>query len=207
MAYVVAATYRARDGEEEKIREILEIRETRHGPILTSYMIGIADPVVVEGGIRRSYALRWVGLEHTVEPSTIHRLDRRFALWVLSRRGVASSTSRIVVAMGGTAALLSSVISNTAAVAMLLPITLGVLDAVDGGAPAMLADGVLPASPSSPPIHALTIAVATRRKESGRAATARPVTVGRGGVTRRSVARSPRSTRRRPRSSGRSRGR
>jgi len=55
--------------------EILEVRETRHGPILDSYLIGIAEPAVVEGGIKQPYALRWVGLEEGVQPSTIHRLD------------------------------------------------------------------------------------------------------------------------------------
>lgn len=55
--------------------EVLEVRETRHGPLLDSYMIGIADPVVVAGGIRRAYALRWVGHERTVEPSTVIRLN------------------------------------------------------------------------------------------------------------------------------------
>jgi penicillin amidase len=55
--------------------EVLEVRETRHGPILDSYLIGIAEPAVVEGGIRQPYALRWVGLDHGVQPSTVHRMD------------------------------------------------------------------------------------------------------------------------------------
>lgn len=55
--------------------EVVEVRETRHGPILTSYMLGIAEPQVVEGGIRRPYALRWVGLERTIQPSIVVRLD------------------------------------------------------------------------------------------------------------------------------------
>lgn len=55
--------------------EVLEVRETRHGPLLDSYMVGIADPEVIEGGIRRHYALRWVGAEATVEPSSVLRLD------------------------------------------------------------------------------------------------------------------------------------
>jgi penicillin G amidase len=50
---------------------ILEARETRHGPLIESYMVGIADPVVIEGGVSRSYALRWVGSEHGIRPSTL----------------------------------------------------------------------------------------------------------------------------------------
>ncbi|MGH2723626.1 MAG: penicillin acylase family protein [Actinomycetota bacterium] len=55
--------------------EVLEVRESRHGPLLDSYMVGIADPQVVEGGITRSYALRWVGAEHAVQPSVVFALD------------------------------------------------------------------------------------------------------------------------------------
>jgi penicillin G amidase len=66
--------------EEIRIRgrdepEVLEVRETRHGPLLDSYMVGIADPSVVEGGIRRIYALRWVGADHGIEPSTLFKLN------------------------------------------------------------------------------------------------------------------------------------
>jgi sodium-dependent dicarboxylate transporter 2/3/5 len=57
-------------------------------------------------------------------------LDRRFALRVLSLPGVGQSTYRIVVAFGFIAAALSSVISNTTTAAMLLPIGLGMLDAL-----------------------------------------------------------------------------
>lgn len=55
--------------------EVLEVRESRHGPLLDSYMIGINDPRVIEGGIDRAYALRWVGAETAVQPSTIWRMD------------------------------------------------------------------------------------------------------------------------------------
>jgi penicillin amidase len=55
--------------------EIFEVLETRHGPILDSYMIGIGDPVVVEGGISRPYALRWVGAERGLQPSVLYRLN------------------------------------------------------------------------------------------------------------------------------------
>ena len=54
---------------------IVEARETRHGPLVDSYMVGIADPLVVEGGIRPSYALRWVGAEQGITPSTLWRMN------------------------------------------------------------------------------------------------------------------------------------
>jgi penicillin G amidase len=55
--------------------EVVEVRESRHGPLLDSYLVGIAEPTVVQGGIRRPYALRWVGAEHGIQPSTVFNLN------------------------------------------------------------------------------------------------------------------------------------
>jgi penicillin amidase len=55
--------------------EIVEAKETRHGPLLDSYLIGTGDPTVIEGGIRETYALRWVALEEGLKPSTVYRLN------------------------------------------------------------------------------------------------------------------------------------
>jgi sodium-dependent dicarboxylate transporter 2/3/5 len=63
---------------------------------------------------------------------SVHGLDRRFALRVLSIRGVAGSTYGTIVAFGAVAALLSAFISNTAATAMLLPIGLGIVGIYEG---------------------------------------------------------------------------
>ena len=57
----------------------------------------------------------------------IHGLDRRIALFILSRRWVGESPARIMVAFGAIAAFLSMWMSNTATTAMMLPIGLGVL--------------------------------------------------------------------------------
>jgi len=59
-------------GREEP--EVLEVRETRHGPILDSYLVGRTNPVVVEGGVHETYALRWTGHEHAVMPSSVLRM-------------------------------------------------------------------------------------------------------------------------------------
>jgi penicillin G amidase len=55
--------------------DVVMARETRHGPILDSYLIGVGSPEVVAGGITKTYALRSVGLEEGARPSTIYRLD------------------------------------------------------------------------------------------------------------------------------------
>jgi len=54
--------------------ELLDVRESRHGPIIESYMVGLGDFQVVDH-IHDSYALRWVGAVKGLGPSTIHRLD------------------------------------------------------------------------------------------------------------------------------------
>ncbi|HSL68497.1 MAG TPA: penicillin acylase family protein [Actinomycetota bacterium] len=51
--------------------EVLEVRETRHGPLLDSYLVGRTNPEVIEGGIRETYALRWTGHEHAIMPSAV----------------------------------------------------------------------------------------------------------------------------------------
>lgn len=56
--------------------EVLEVRESRHGPMLTAYTIGIGSPQVIEGGITHPYALRWTGHTLGVQPSVIRDLDR-----------------------------------------------------------------------------------------------------------------------------------
>jgi sodium-dependent dicarboxylate transporter 2/3/5 len=62
---------------------------------------------------------------------TKHGLGRRIALRVLTITHVAGSTHRIVVAFGGLAALMASVIENAAVVSMLVPIAVGVIQAFD----------------------------------------------------------------------------
>ena len=56
-----------------------------------------------------------------------HGLDRRIALFVLSRRWVGEHPGRILLAFGAIAAFLSMWMSNTTTAAMMLPVALGVL--------------------------------------------------------------------------------
>src|ERR671919_727021 len=55
--------------------EIIEVRQTRHGPLIDSYLIGVSEPTVVTGDLRHTYALRWVGSEHLIDPSTVHLVN------------------------------------------------------------------------------------------------------------------------------------
>lgn len=53
---------------------VVEARETRHGPIVTSYLLGLANPELVELP-GETYALRFVGFEEGIKLSGVHHLD------------------------------------------------------------------------------------------------------------------------------------
>jgi penicillin G amidase len=56
--------------------ETLVVRETRHGPILHAYAVGILDPTFVEDGLGETYALRWVGADRSIMPSAVTAVAR-----------------------------------------------------------------------------------------------------------------------------------
>jgi sodium-dependent dicarboxylate transporter 2/3/5 len=62
----------------------------------------------------------------------IHRLDRRFAYWILSLPWIGESPHRILFALGAITAFVSMWLSNTATTAMMLPIGLGILGTLKG---------------------------------------------------------------------------
>jgi penicillin amidase len=47
----------------------LEVRETRHGPLLDTFVSGVAAPDYVPLAPAETYALRWTGFEHGLQPS------------------------------------------------------------------------------------------------------------------------------------------
>jgi sodium-dependent dicarboxylate transporter 2/3/5 len=62
---------------------------------------------------------------------TVNGLDRRVALGVLGSRFIGQSPGRIRVAAGATAFVLSMWISNTASVAILFPIIVGISESLE----------------------------------------------------------------------------
>jgi solute carrier family 13 (sodium-dependent dicarboxylate transporter), member 2/3/5 len=87
---------------------------------------------VVFGAFSSPTIFLFIGAFIIARSMMINGLDRRFALRVLALPGVGQSTFRIVVAFGVIAASISAFISNTATAAMLLPIGLGMLEALGG---------------------------------------------------------------------------
>jgi penicillin G amidase len=57
---------RVRGGDEPIVHEV---RETRHGPLLDSYLTGRLRPA--KRPLDGSYSLRWVGAEHSIRPSAL----------------------------------------------------------------------------------------------------------------------------------------
>jgi solute carrier family 13 (sodium-dependent dicarboxylate transporter), member 2/3/5 len=87
---------------------------------------------VVYGAFSSDTIFLFIGAFIIAQAMVTHGLDRRFAFRILSLPGVSRSTYGVIIAFGAIAALLSSVISNTATAAMLLPIGLGMMGALGG---------------------------------------------------------------------------
>jgi sodium-dependent dicarboxylate transporter 2/3/5 len=80
-----------------------------------------ADPIV----------FLFIGSFILAEAMTQHQLDRRFALAIFSIKGVGDNPYGLLCACGLISVLISMWISNTAATAMMLPIGVGLLRAMD----------------------------------------------------------------------------
>ena len=75
----------------------------------------------------------FIGSFFIAEALSIHGLDRRFGNWLLSRKWVGTNPIRMMMALSVAVAGMSMWISNTAATAVMLPIALGVLNALKQG--------------------------------------------------------------------------
>lgn len=71
---------------------------------------------------------------------TRHGLDRRIALSILTARGAAHSPSTLLGAIGLSVMFISMWISNTAATAMIYPVTLGIISVLAAGMSSRTAD-------------------------------------------------------------------
>jgi sodium-dependent dicarboxylate transporter 2/3/5 len=69
----------------------------------------------------------FIGSFFIAEAFVVHQVDRRFALWILASSWAASKPTRVFFLIGTATGLMSMWISNTAAVAIMLPIALGIL--------------------------------------------------------------------------------
>lgn len=95
------------------------------GPALCA-LLGVAEPAVILRPFADRVIFLFLGSFLLARAMTVNGLDRRVALTVLGARILRGSPGRIRLGVGLTAFLLSMWVSNTATVAMLFPILLGI---------------------------------------------------------------------------------
>lgn len=96
------------------------------GPFF-AILLGIGKAEEVLASFGHPILFVFIGSFLLARAMEIHRLDRRFSLWLLSMKWVGNSPYRLLWMVGFIAAFMSMWISNTAATAMIFPIALGIL--------------------------------------------------------------------------------
>lgn len=94
--------------------------------------LGIAPQKEVFALFASPIIFLFMGSFFLAEAMRLHGLDRRMALWVLTRPGVTRSPATLFGALGAMTALLSMWMSNAGTTAMMLPIAMGVLATCPG---------------------------------------------------------------------------
>ncbi|MEQ3552116.1 DASS family sodium-coupled anion symporter [Pseudonocardia nematodicida] len=112
------------------ICETIPIAATALIGIALLVLLGVGSPSEVFGGFGSPTVFLVIGAFLLARAMTVHGLDRRFALRVLSLPGVGNSTYRTALAFGVVAMLLATLVSASATAAMLLPIGVGVVRTV-----------------------------------------------------------------------------
>ena len=80
-----------------------------------------ADPIV----------FLFIGSFMIAKAMSLHKLDRRFAYYIFSIKGIGNNPLSLLIACGVIVALISMWISNTAATAIMLPIGIGVIRTIE----------------------------------------------------------------------------
>ena len=93
-------------------------------------MIGVVPVDDALAPFGSSTVFTFIGAFILAQAMLKHGLAKRFAMFVLSIRGVGTSTTRVIIAFGAITCLLSAFVSNTATVAMLLPTAIGLLTVI-----------------------------------------------------------------------------
>ncbi|QPP06836.1 SLC13/DASS family transporter [Streptomyces bathyalis] len=112
------------------ISEAIPLAVTALLAIALCVLLGVGDEDAVFGALGSDTIFTFLGGFVIARAMTVHGLDRRIALRLLAVRGVVRSPARMVIAFGCLAAAISAFVSNTATVAMLFPIALGMISSV-----------------------------------------------------------------------------
>jgi sodium-dependent dicarboxylate transporter 2/3/5 len=115
---------------------VLWVTETLPLPITAvlgaalSIVLGVADAKTVLAPFADPIVFLFIGSFILARAMMLHRLDRRIALAFLSLPWVGGRPGRVLAGMGAVTALISMWVSNTATTAMMLPVGLGILQAL-----------------------------------------------------------------------------
>jgi sodium-dependent dicarboxylate transporter 2/3/5 len=98
--------------------------------VVLCVLLGVAEEDEVFGSFASGTIFLFIGGFVIAKAMSVHGLDRRFALRVLAIPGVGASTRRTIIAFGVISMAVSAFISNTAAVAIVFPIALGIVASI-----------------------------------------------------------------------------
>jgi len=110
--------------------EVIPLSMTAFLGVLLAVMLGIAEMETAFQNLGHPIILLFIGSFLLARAMTRHGLDKRIALFILSRPFFQKSLFRMFLGFSGIAFLLSMWVSNSVTVAMLLPLTLGVTQLV-----------------------------------------------------------------------------
>ncbi len=94
-------------------------------------ILGVAPAKTVLAPFADPIVFLFIGSFIIARAMTLHRLDRRFAMYIFSIKGINDRPSMLLIACGGIVALISMWISNTAATAIMLPICIGIIHTME----------------------------------------------------------------------------
>lgn len=96
-----------------------------------SIVLGVADAKTVLAPFADPIVFLFIGSFILARAMMLHCLDRRIALALLSLPWIGGHPGRVLAGMGAVTALISMWVSNTATTAMMLPVGLGIVRALD----------------------------------------------------------------------------
>lgn len=113
--------------------EVIPLAATALLGAVLCVILGVADARTVLAHFADPIVFVFIGGFVIARAMTIHGLDRRIALGFLSIRWVGSRPATVMAGVGLVSAAISMWVSNSATTAMMLPIALGILGAMDRG--------------------------------------------------------------------------
>lgn len=94
-------------------------------------IMGVAPARTVLAPFADPIVFLFIGSFIIAKAMNIHRLDRRFAMYIFSIKGIGNSPSMLLITCGVITAIISMWISNTAATAIMLPICIGIISSME----------------------------------------------------------------------------